>query len=80
MLLRRRDFPARLTVFKDIKAFVESFGADASLHPVDWLKLVLLAEELFTNTVHHGYRGGSDERVEITLESLERFIRLTVRQ
>jgi serine/threonine-protein kinase RsbW len=70
------DFRARLNQFQAVKAFVESFGATMSLHPEDWLKLVLLAEELFTNTIQHGYRRECDEVVIVALETEEKFVRL----
>ena len=76
LLQRHSEFAARILVFQDIKTFLESFGSDASLHSEDWLKLVLLAEELFTNTIHHGHAGESDARVRITIESWEKHVRL----
>jgi anti-sigma regulatory factor (Ser/Thr protein kinase) len=76
-LHRRKEFPARMAAFGEIKSFLEGFGADASLHPDDWLKLVLLAEELFTNTIRHGYSGESDERVVVEIELQDLNVRLT---
>jgi serine/threonine-protein kinase RsbW len=76
LLHRRKEFPTRIAAFGEIKSFLESFGADASLHPEDWLKLVLLAEELFTNTIRHGYAGESDELVVVEVESLDKHVRL----
>lgn len=76
LLRRSRDFPARIAAFLDIKAFLEKFGAEASLHPDDWLKLVLLAEELFTNTIHHGHAGESKAQVMVQVEAYEQHIRL----
>jgi len=61
-------FPARLKAFDDIKAFVDKFGLLAELGPEDRHKVTLIVEELFTNTVHHGYGGDSDATVSITFE------------
>lgn len=62
------EFPARLRAFDAVKALVEEFSAMAALGREDRHKLTLIVEELFTNTVHHGHRGGSDAPVHITIE------------
>ena len=63
-----RVFPARLRAFEQIKALIDEFGVAAELGREDRHKLTLIVEELFTNTVNHGHRGGSDAPVSITFE------------
>jgi serine/threonine-protein kinase RsbW len=72
-----RSFPARLREFEHIRSLIEAFGEMASLGREDRHKLTLIVEELFTNTVNHGFQGDSDSPVEITLESAGPGIRLT---
>lgn len=62
-----RVFPARLEILPETAAFVEGF---CSMHGVGRdaaLRLVLIVEELVTNTVLHGHRGGSDASITVTL-------------
>jgi anti-sigma regulatory factor (Ser/Thr protein kinase) len=47
-------------------AFVEDFCNQHDIAPNDRLRLALMAEELFTNTVLHGL-GGDDARVRLAL-------------
>jgi serine/threonine-protein kinase RsbW len=63
-----RVFPARLPAFDQVKALIDEFGTLAELGREDRHKLTLIVEELFTNTVSHGHRGGSDASVFITVE------------
>src|SRR5580693_6441012 len=56
----KRIFKARMSLLPEATVFVERF---CSLHRVgrqDLLRLTLIVEELFTNTVGHGYGGESD--------------------
>jgi len=53
---------------QEIRRFVEDAGAGAGLRREDTLRLLLIVEELFTNTVMHGYGGDSDAPVWIALE------------
>ena len=52
----------------EIRKFVEDAGGAAGLKREESLKLLLIVEELFTNTVMHGYGGESDAPVWIALE------------
>ena len=63
----QRAFPARLGVLEEIQAFVEAFGDRHGLASRAVMHLQLVIEELFTNTVTHGYGRECDEPVEITL-------------
>jgi len=60
-------FLARLDRLRALRQFLESFCADAGLGRDQCLRLNLVLEELFTNTVRHGHRGESDSPVWVTL-------------
>jgi len=60
-------FLARLDRLRALREFLESFCADAALGRDPCLRLNLVLEELFTNTVRHGHRGDSDSPVWVTL-------------
>jgi serine/threonine-protein kinase RsbW len=47
----------------EIRTFVEGACATAGIGREDCLKLLLIVEELFTNTVTHGYKGESESPV-----------------
>lgn len=72
-----RSFPARLGAFEQIRMLIEEFGGLAPLDREDRHKLTLIVEELFTNTVNHGFRGDTDADVSLTLEDTEGGVRLT---
>jgi serine/threonine-protein kinase RsbW len=62
-----RIFKARMDALSEATVFVEHFS---SLHQVgrpDLLRLTLLVEELFTNTVVHGYGRECDAPIYISL-------------
>lgn len=50
-----------------MRAFLEQFCTDSGVPRQDCLRLNLVLEELFTNTVKHGHRGDSDAPVWIGL-------------
>jgi len=52
----------------EIRTFVEGACATAGIDHEDCLKLLLIVEELFTNTVTHGYREESESPVWIAFE------------
>jgi len=60
---------ARLEGLTDAIALVETFCADRGVAASDGLRLSLVVEELFTNTVVHGYGGGSDATVRLALRA-----------
>jgi serine/threonine-protein kinase RsbW len=62
---RRQTFPARLDQGPTLAAFVETAlaGMDARLS----MRLRLVVEELFVNTVTHGHGGDSDAPVDISI-------------
>src|SRR5437773_11362398 len=53
-------FPARMDSMAEIRTFVEDACTTAGIGREDCLKLLLIVEELFTNTVTHGYREESE--------------------
>src|SRR5256885_9479020 len=53
-------FPARMDSMAEIRTFVEDACTTAGIGREDCLKVLLILEELFTNTVTHGYREESE--------------------
>jgi serine/threonine-protein kinase RsbW len=51
----------------EANAFVETFGARHGLDARDVLRLQLIVEELFSNTIAHGYGRECDEPIELAL-------------
>ena len=70
-------FLSRLEDLKKARAFLEGFCDGAGIDRQAGLRLNLVVEELFLNTVKHGHRGGSDAPVWITLATEAGGIRLT---
>ena len=62
----KREFVAQHTELDAIRAFVES--TCTTMPRADQLRVFLLIEELFANSVFHGYGGDSDQPVWVTLE------------
>ncbi|HUG37159.1 MAG TPA: ATP-binding protein [Candidatus Limnocylindrales bacterium] len=65
--LHIRVFPARMTALAGLSAFIEEVSGLAGMPRPAGLRLALLLEELFTNTVVHGHRGDSDEPGRLVL-------------
>jgi serine/threonine-protein kinase RsbW len=63
----RRAFLARLQMLHDALDFAAAFAALKGLSERDVLRLQLVIEELFTNTIMHGYGKECDEPIEIAL-------------
>ena len=64
---RVAQFIARLDQLRPMQAFLEAFCAETGMPRPDCLRLNLVLEELFTNTVKHGHRGDCDAPVWIAL-------------
>lgn len=60
-------FKARLAELRPLRAFLERFCQATGVGGDNCLRLNLVLEELFTNTVRHGYGGDSDAPVWISL-------------
>jgi serine/threonine-protein kinase RsbW len=63
----RRVFAARLSALPAATAFIDAFCERHGLASADALRLTLVVEELFTNSVVHGYGGESDAPIEVAL-------------
>lgn len=71
-----RTWPARMAHLPKATAFVESFCEAHGLAPADVMRLTLVVEELFTNTVTHGHGGDCDAPVRIALSATAGHIEL----
>lgn len=69
-------FPAAFGGLRAIRAFVERFCAQAGVGRDSCLRLNLVLEELFTNTIRHGYRDASEAPVWISLARADGALRL----
>jgi anti-sigma regulatory factor (Ser/Thr protein kinase) len=63
----QRTFHARMAMLAETAAFVEDFCARGAVGRDDALRLTLIVEELFTNTVTHGHGGDCDALVVVAL-------------
>jgi anti-sigma regulatory factor (Ser/Thr protein kinase) len=64
---RAAQFLARLDQLRPMQRFLEGFCAESGLPRAAYLRLNLVLEELFTNTVRHGHRGDCDAPVWIAV-------------
>jgi serine/threonine-protein kinase RsbW len=65
-----RVYPARRRMLHDALAFAGEFAAAKNLSERDLLRLQLVIEELFTNTILHGYGRECDDPIEIALHAV----------
>ena len=72
-----RIFPARMDAFLRVAAFLEEACKAAALGAEDSLKVRLIVEELFTNTIRHGYGQDCDQPVIITITVRDGEVALT---
>ena len=75
--LHETMFPARLPAMAAVREFLDVFCCAAQVERPPSLRLHLVVEELFTNTVTHGHRGDCDFPVWITLEANRSAVNLT---
>ncbi len=63
-------FEARMDRLPLAADFVEAFCAAQGVDPADVLRLILIIEELFTNTIVHGHGGDhpSPVRIEVAID------------
>jgi len=61
------EFPAQRDALTRVCAFIEATCAGAGVRRHDCLRLMLLIEELFTNTVVHGHGHDSEALVRLVL-------------
>jgi serine/threonine-protein kinase RsbW len=74
---RTAMFHARLPQLRQISAFLEHFCGESGIDREHCLRLNVVLEELFVNTVRHGHRGECDAPVWMTLELGEATVRVT---
>ena len=70
-------FRGRLASFGEVRALAEAFGAAMGADRGAVLRLVLVLEELFTNTVTHGYPAGSEGPIWIAFAQRADLIEVT---
>ena len=68
---------ARLERMRDLRGFLEDFCLAAGVGPQQALRVNLVLEELFTNTVRHGHGGDSDAPVWVSLARAGNCVRVT---
>lgn len=68
MVHHRRTFPARRDALPQVEAFLAEVGVAAGLAREACLRVTLLVEELFTNTVVHGHGGDSEAPIRLDCE------------
>jgi len=76
-LSRTAMFLARMDGLRALRQFLEGFCSEAALARDHCLRVNLVLEELFTNTVRHGHRGNSDAPVWVTLSAGAEALNLT---
>jgi anti-sigma regulatory factor (Ser/Thr protein kinase) len=74
---RAAYFPARFGALSRVNDFLEDFCREAAIGREQCLRVNLLLEELFTNTVRHGHRGDCDAPVWVFLARGPAGLRLT---
>jgi serine/threonine-protein kinase RsbW len=62
-------FEARMASLVEATAFVEGFCERHGVGHADTMRLLLVIEELFTNTVQHGHGGDCDAAIQIALQA-----------
>ena len=75
--VRSAMFLARRAELRPMSAFLEAFCGEAAVERDRCLRLNVVLEELFVNTVSHGHRGDCDAPVWITLEARPDALQLT---
>lgn len=76
MVRESRTFPARRDALPEVGAFLAEVCDAAGVARATCLRVTLLVEELFTNTVVHGHRGDSDAPVCLQCEAAPGLIAL----
>ena len=75
--VRSAMFLARRAELRPLSAFLEAFCGEAGVDRSRCLRLNVVLEELFVNTVSHGHRGDCDAPVWITLEAGPQVLQVT---
>jgi serine/threonine-protein kinase RsbW len=61
-------FKAQLQLLPETAEFIAAFCQRHGIGKADALRITLVVEELFTNTVEHGYHGDSEAPIRVALE------------
>ena len=69
-----RDFPARFAAVAETADFALSFCERHGIGRPAAMRLRLVIEELFTNSIQHGYRGECDTPVHIGLAMIDGYL------
>jgi serine/threonine-protein kinase RsbW len=70
-------FHAKLSELRRVSAFLEGFCTSAGIERPQCLRLNLVLEELFINTVRHGHGSDCDAPVWMTLDASEKIVHVT---
>ena len=70
-------FPARLTELRRLGGFLEGFCAARGIGRDHCLRLNLVLEELFVNTIRHGHRGDCDAPIWVSVAAGRSSVRVT---
>ena len=74
---RSAMFPARLGELRHLTAFLEAFCGAQAIERTQCLRLNLVLEELFVNSIQHGYRGDCDAPIWVTLDARPHAVQIT---
>ena len=74
---RSAMFPARLSELRRLGGFLEGFCVEHGVAREHCLRLNLVLEELFVNTILHGHRGDCDAPVWVSLAAEPAAVRVT---
>ena len=75
--LAAATFAARTAELRQITSFLNDFCIRQAIGRESCLKLNLVVEELFTNTVRHGHRGDCDAPVWLSVAAGAKAVQLT---
>lgn len=74
---RSAMFHSRLAELRQVGAYLEAFCAECGIAREHCLRLNLVLEELFVNTILHGHRGDCDAPVWVSLAAEPAAVRVT---
>jgi serine/threonine-protein kinase RsbW len=69
-----RELPARFAAVTDTAAFAQAFCERHGIGRPTALRLRLVIEELFTNSIQHGYGGECDTPIRIALAMIDGYL------
>jgi anti-sigma regulatory factor (Ser/Thr protein kinase) len=72
-----RQFPARITCLTEVLAHIASICKQAGLEYIEQMRVELVIEELYTNTVNHGYKQNCELPIWISAEVADNNMSIT---